>query len=47
MNYTMKQDSKYKIRRFVALSVLGIGAELIGLKVLTFIIAFAHMCGIY
>lgn len=47
MNYSINHGLKYKIRRGVATVILGISAELIGLKVLTFIITFAHMCGIY
>lgn len=47
MNFTMKQDAKYRLRRGIATVILGISAELIGLKVLSFIITFAHMCGIY
>lgn len=47
MNFSMKQDAKYRLRRGIATVILGISAELIGLKVLTFIITFAHLCGIY
>ena len=47
MNFSMKQDAKYRLRRGIATVILGISAELIGLKVLTFVITFAHLCGIY
>ena len=47
MNYSINQDLKYKIRRGIATVILGISAELIALKALSFIITFAHLCGIY
>ncbi len=47
MNYTMKTDLKYRVRRGIAVALVGISAELIGLKVLAFVITFAHACGIY
>lgn len=47
MNFSMNQDPKYRIRRGIATVILGISAELIALKALSFIITFAHLCGIY
>lgn len=47
MNFSMKQDAKYRLRRGIATVILGISAELIALKALSFIITFAHLCGIY
>ena len=47
MNFSMKQDAKYRLRRWMAVVILGISAELLGLKVLSFVITFAHLCGIY
>lgn len=47
MNYIMNNAPKYRVRRGIAAVLLGISAELIGLKVLAFVITFAHACGIY